>query len=314
MDADSSAFRPPPAPLLLAADAAAGARYPAEDPSLRRVRHGVYTPHEAWDALPEWDRYLLRVHALALTRPTSVFSHESAAALRGLPIFGHPRAIHIFDARRSRSLTYGDVTAHTSRMPREVESDDGITVSTALDTVIDLARSLPPAMALAVADAAAHAGLIAPGALEAHAAGQRNRWGARRMTWVLPRVDGRAESVAESLSRAVIEWCGFPAPDMQVEHLAEGRRYRSDFCWPAYRVIGEADGWAKYDGDARALRAEKRREDALRRAGWRFARWDYAGILQVAPLRAALIAAGLPVVSRADTAQLSRVAWNPRSF
>ena len=76
------------------------------DESLLRVRAGVYTVRTAWEALPPWDRYLVRVHAFALARPDAVFSHESAAALLGLPVFGHPRAIHLFDGRRSRSVTY----------------------------------------------------------------------------------------------------------------------------------------------------------------------------------------------------------------
>lgn len=314
MDADPPAFRPTPTPLILAADAARAGQYPADDAALHRVRRGVYAPRAAWEGLAEWDRYLVRVHALALARTDAVFSHESAAALWGLPLFGHPRQIHLFDGRRTRSLTYGDVTVHTSAAARSHVTKDGIRSATADDTVMDLARTLPPAMGLSVADAAARAGLIDPPALLRRAETQRNRWGRHRMMWVLPRIDARAESVTESLSRAVIEWCGFPAPALQTEHRVEGRLYRSDLCWPEHRVIGEADGWAKYaPGSLDALRDEKRREDALRRAGWRVARWDYAGALQVTPLRAALIAAGLPVTGRADTAQLATVGRNSRS-
>ncbi|MGL1316135.1 hypothetical protein ACSTLB_00325, partial [Vibrio parahaemolyticus] len=69
--------------------------HPADDSDLHRVRRAVYTPKHDWEALPEWDRYLLRVHAFALTRPDAVFPHESASALLGLPTFGHPRHIHV---------------------------------------------------------------------------------------------------------------------------------------------------------------------------------------------------------------------------
>jgi len=175
MDADPAAFRPAPATLIVAADAARAGHYPADDPALRRVRRGVYTPRIAWESLAEWDRYLLRVHALALTRGDAVFSHESAAALWGLPLFGHPLRIHLFDSRRARSLTYGDVTAHTSEEARSHVVRDGIRSSTASDTVIDLARTLPPAMGLSVADAAARAGLVDPAALLQRAESQRNR-------------------------------------------------------------------------------------------------------------------------------------------
>ena len=38
------------------------------------------------------------------------------------------------------------------------------------------------------------------------------------------------------------------------------------------QLIGEADGWVKYE-TIEDLRAEKVREDALRRAGWTIVRW-----------------------------------------
>lgn len=293
--------------------------HPADDSALHRVRRAVYTPKQDWEALPEWDRYLLRVHAFALARPDAVFSHESAAALLGLPIFGHPRRIHIFDARRERSLVYGDVVAHTSVDFRATLELDGIHMCTVDDVVLDLARVLPPAFGLAVGDAAVRARRLESPRLVERAALQRNPNGRKRLDWVIERIDARAESVVESVSRAVAEWCGFPQPTLQREHRVAGRLYRSDFCWPEHKVIGEADGWSKYDpADARlaaeAVRDEKRREDALRRAGWRVARWDYSGALRVDGLREGLSRAGLPTVTRPDTAALRSVGVNRRSL
>jgi hypothetical protein len=319
MDAEISAVRRAPAPLIHAADAIRMGTHPADDSALHRVRRAVYTPKQDWEALPEWDRYLLRVHAFALARPDAVFSHESAAALLGLPIFGHPRRIHIFDARRERSLVYGDVVAHTSVDFRATLELDGIHVCTVDDVVLDLARVLPPAFGLAVGDAAVRARRLESPRLVERAALQRNPNGRKRLDWVIERIDARAESVVESVSRAVAEWCGFPQPALQREHRVAGRLYRSDFCWPEHKVIGEADGWSKYDpADARlaaeAVRDEKRREDALRRAGWRVARWDYSGALRVDGLREGLSRAGLPTVTRPDTAALRSVGVNRRSL
>ncbi|GEB47408.1 hypothetical protein MTE01_33530 [Microbacterium testaceum] len=289
------------------------------DESLLRVRAGVYTVRAAWEALKPWERYLVRVHAFASARQDAVFSHESAASLLGLPVFGHPRAIHIFDGRRSRSVTYGDVTVHTSADERTNCSIAGIRVSAIEDVVIDLARVLPPAFGLAVADAAARSfGLDTPRLLDL-AAAQQTTFGARRALWALSRATPLAESPAESVSRAVIEWCGFPAPALQTEHGVDGRIYRSDFCWPERKIIGEVDGWMKYsDTDAaaaaEAVRAEKRREDALRRHGWHVARWDYAGALRVEALRGALLSAGLQPVRRSEGAALVSVGRNTRSM
>lgn len=319
MDAEISALRRAPAPLIHAADAIHMGPHPADDSDLHRVRRAVYTPKHDWEALPEWDRYLLRVHAFALTRPDAVFPHESASALLGLPTFGHPRHIHVFDARRERSLVYGDVVAHTSADSRATLELDGIHVCTLDDIVLDLARVLPPAFGLAVGDAAVRAGRLETPHLVERAAVQRNPNGRKRLDWVVERIDARAESVVESVSRAVIEWCGFPQPELQSEHRVAGRLYRSDFCWPGHKVIGEADGWSKYDpADARraaeAVRNEKRREDGLRRAGWRVARWDYAGALRVDGLREALSRAGLPAATRPNTAALRSVGVNRRSL
>lgn len=315
MDAIPPALRASPAPLLLASGGPPSGPPPSRDGTLVRVRPGVYTIRSRWDDLPPWERYLVRVHALAAARRDAVFSHESAAALLGLPVFGHPRSIHIFDGRRERSVRYGDVTVHTSADQRETRRTAGIRTSTIEDVVLDLARALPPALGVAVADAATRSFDLAAGELLERGSAQRNSFGLRRMAWVLERMTPQSESAGESISRVVIEWCGFPAPVLQLEHRIGDRTYRSDFCWPDRQVIGESDGWLKYRGaDAvDALRAEKRREDALRRAGWRIARWDYAGAIGVEGLRSALLAAGLPPVKREQTAALASVARNPRS-
>lgn len=315
MDAALLRLRASPTPLLLPSHAPRSGPPLWRDESLLRVRSGIYTLRSAWEGLPPWDRYRVRVHAFALSRQDAVFSHESAASLLGLPVFGHPRAIHIFDPRRSRSVRYGDVAVHTSADRRSTCTVAGIHLTTVEDVVIDLARVLPPALGLAVADAALRAFDLDGERLLDRAAAQRNAFGARRLQWTLTHASPLAESPGESISRAVIEWCGFPSPALQQEHRIDGRTFRSDFCWPEQKVIGESDGWLKYTGDdaAEAVRAEKRREDTLRREGWRIARWDYADALGVDALRTALLAAGLRPVRRPEVAALSSVGRNPRS-
>lgn len=318
MDVVPRSLRAAPAPLFIASDAPRSGPPPWRDESLWRVRSGIYTLRAAWEALPPWDRYLVRVHAFALARPGAVFSHESAAALLGLPTFGHPRAIHIFDARRSRSVTYGDITVHTSADARSACEVAGIRFTAVEDVVVDLTRVLPPAFGLAVADAALRTFSLDGEHLLDRAAAQRNGFGLRRVQWALTHATPLAESPGESISRAVIDWCGFPMPTLQTEHHVDERLFRSDFCWPEEKIIGESDGWLKYSSEdpvaaAEAVRAEKRREDALRRHGWRIARWDYAGAVGVDGLRRALSSAGLRPVRRPQTAALVSVARNARS-
>jgi hypothetical protein len=85
--------------------------------------------------------------------------------------------------------------------------------------------------------------------------------------------DPRAESPLESASRGYLHEVQLPLPELQAWiRGADGRHYRVDFLWRDRRVIGEADGWVKYT-DLSDLRDEKRREDALRAAGFVMVRW-----------------------------------------
>jgi hypothetical protein len=133
--------------------------------------------------------------------------------------------------------------------------------------------------------------------------GQDALWAAyERLTWkhdlralreALTVTDGRSESPLESTSRGVMLRAGLPRPELQVWLTdLSGQAHRVDFLWRDRRVIGEADGWGKY-ADLADLRAEKRREDALRDMGFTVVRWTSDEIgrspnLVVARLRRAL--------------------------
>jgi very-short-patch-repair endonuclease len=84
----------------------------------------------------------------------------------------------------------------------------------------------------------------------------------------LAQADARVESVGETVTGYVIRALGFEV-EPQYEVLVEGRRFRADFRLKGTRVLLEFDGRVKYaEGDRSVLFEEKRREDALRRAGW----------------------------------------------
>jgi hypothetical protein len=290
------------------------------DPSHRRIRRGVYADASEWDALTSSERYLARVHAYASIRPGAVFSHESAAALLALPLFGEPRDIHVHDPRRRSSTRYGDVCVHTGRDSRGTLAVGDLRTVDPLDIVVDLARALPPALGLAVADAALFHRLVDDGKNLTERLSERIDPRRRaRAEWVCRRADAASESPGESISRAVIEWCGFAPPALQAVFRNEGREDRSDFFWPAARVIGEFDGAIKYDADTaseirRTIVAEKWREDRLRRHVGTVVRWGWQDAVRAMPLRERLLAAGVPITGRPRPALLSSVANNPRSL
>lgn len=309
-----------PLPLFTARDArAAGWTLPT--PGWIRVRPGVYVDQKEYEKLPPWVRYAVRVHAFAHVHPDAVLCLESAAVLHGLPLFGETRDIHVYDPDRTTSRRFGDVFVHTSRDPRSVVEVGSALSTDLVDTVADLARALPPAPALAVVDSSVSA--VQGGSLDiedirATVASRVDRRHVRRLTWVLEQADGAAESPAESISRAVIAWCGFERPSLQRRFAYEEVDDRVDFFFASNGTIGESDGWGKYglgdpDVAARRLRDEKRREDRLRRHGHPFARWDLRDAVRVEPLCRALSTAGVPLVRARQSAMLATLRSPPRT-
>ena len=104
-----------------------------------RLRRGIYAPKQAFLRLKPWQRYAARVHAFARSRPDAVLCLESAAVLHGMPVFGHPCDIHVFDPDLRTSQRSGDVCVHTSADPREIATVAG--ASSRRRRQCDLARA-----------------------------------------------------------------------------------------------------------------------------------------------------------------------------
>jgi len=313
-----STFAPSPIPFVLARQRLSQ-QAPQHDTALVRIHPGVYAARDGWLELKPWDRYRARVHAVQLTWRDPVFCLESAASLLGLPVFGEPHHVHVL-ARGSKTITRGRITAHAFQDRRDLISDAGLSATSAADTVLDLGRVLPPAFGLAVADAALHDGRLGDSVvqLQRHAIAQAARRGQRQLDWILSSADASSESVHESVSRAVIGWLGYQRPELQTWFHYEGAHDRADFYWRNARVIGEADGFGKYDaadagGSKSRLIAEKLREDRLRRHERGFVRWEWGDALHPHRLDAKLRAGGLVPVHAPNAALLATLADNPRS-
>ena len=124
-----------------------------------------------------------------------------------------------------------------------------------------------------VADSAIGAGLASKPQLTEQVQRFADRKGGRAAAAVVVEADGRAESAFESVSRYRLLRAGLPRPELQVSV----GNYRVDFLWKEQRVIGEADGLAKYgteDAQVRAkIRAERKRQRELEEAGYEIVRW-----------------------------------------
>src|SRR4051812_39881118 len=126
-----------------------------------RLRRGAYLD----GLLPEdaVTRHRLLVHAtLAALRRPAIVSHQSAAVLHGLRLWGaRLDRVHVTRRPPAWNDTSKVLVAHVGRIRNdEVDVLDGVAVTTAIRTALDLARSLPYEAAVVVLDAALHAKLL----------------------------------------------------------------------------------------------------------------------------------------------------------
>lgn len=188
---------------------------------------------------------------------------------------------------------------------------EGVRLTSLSDSLIEVCRTAPFITAVTMQDAALHIDRFgaAPALVSfdelmaAHHARMPYR-GSAIVRGVLLSATTAAESPFETMSRITAEELGFPEPELQFEIvLSNGERVYTDLGWPKWRVAGEADGWGKYVnpkyGSAQTLaervRAEKRRDNVIRRVGWTPAHWEWSDAWQREPLRAILLDAGLPI-------------------
>jgi hypothetical protein len=279
----------------------------------RRIARGAYLSEAEWRRATPRDRYLARVAAVALTRRTAaVVSHWSAAAFHDLPCIGDwPDAVHLTVSESASSGSKNGIVKHRSRLfDDDVVEVSGIAITSLSRTVLDIGATSSFRDAVVVADAALlvdRFGKIAPMAtreeLEGAWARAQPMKAHARTKAVLAFAETRSESPIESVSRVTMRSIGVPRPTLQVAHYdSQGFIGDTDFAWPEYRAVGEADGDRKYlDAAFRSGRSaeqvvldEKRREDRLRAVPLQFARWPWVVAVSPRLLREKLLAIGLP--------------------
>ncbi len=246
------------------------------------VERGVYT-FERPEAV--WDEYAARVVAAAMNRPSSVVSHESAAALHGIPVFrGSRERIHFtIDAEHGGGRRPRRHIHPRPLRPEDVVRIDGIAVTSRARTALDIATSGSLTQGICAIDAVClRPRYPDPGApppvpvaelrSTLDALGPRCRGVARARTAIARSVD-RSESLGESLSRCLMSEWRLPPPTLQCRYLLGGHEYWADFDWNG-RLIGEFDGMGKYD-DPERIEREKQRDSDFRGAGIRVLHWTW---------------------------------------
>ena len=255
---------------------------------LERVRRGAYVKGTDDRLRVREARHALATRA-AVTQlpPGAVVSHVSAAVLHGLPAWGMALdRVHVIRDGLSGGHRRPSLHVHVTPLsPDEITLVDGLPVTTVARTVADLARDEPFQQAVAVADAALRRGAVTRDVLDDAVGRLRRRPGVRAARRAAAFADEASESVGESRSRVLLDRARLPPPVLQWEVPARRPVGRTDFAWPELRTVGEFDGRTKY---GRLLRpgqepgdvvfAEKRREDAIRDAGFQVVRWVWADL------------------------------------
>ena len=260
------------------------------DAELFQLRRGAFSTKEE----AGFNRHLALIRAtVPALGGQAVLSHTSAAVLHGLPV-----ALALLNRVTYTSPGPGGGRVgekihqyRTPLPPDDIEEVDDLRRTTMARTVVDLARTIDRGLALSAADAALRRG-VQMAELEAQLALAKRRRGLAQARTIVNFADARSESPGESISRLRLWELGLPAPELQYDVEIGGVRYRPDFAWPQWRLLGEFDGKVKYvdspDGDTAAdvVMREKRREVDLRTWGWSLVRWTWADAMNPAKLDA----------------------------
>lgn len=266
---------------------------------------GVYIDAGTWREADPWQRYRLKVDAVARLHPGTVFSHESAAAVWGLPLLRVPTRLHSRVPLGSSLESTAVLRRHAIGQDPAAVRRDGVAVTSMAATLADACTLSDVATAVCIVDAGFRADPDDPDrpvptktdVLE-QIEGLGTAPGVVRARRTLDFADPRSASAGESLTRVQLHALGWPAPQLQVAfHDALGYIGDVDFFWPDLGLIAEFDGTVKY-GDRRRFRREltpeqilveeKRREDRLRALGYWVVRLDWATVLNRSVLATAL--------------------------
>ena len=252
----------------------------------QRLGNGVYVDAAESAALDVEARHLLRANAIMPSlSDDAVLSHESAAVVHGLPLFGVELGpVHVTHNRRGGGRVNESVVTHCFPLD-DVVVIDGLRVTSLPRTVVDIARTRSLDSAVVLGDRAMRMGVSREELVEELACARR-RQGVAKARRAVERLDARSESVGESLSRIRLWQHGFDDVELQVEvRDAHGKLLgRTDFL-VASTVVCESDGKVKYGKYLRpgeepgdAVFKEKKREDAIRDCGYPVVRWTWADL------------------------------------
>jgi hypothetical protein len=204
--------------------------------------------------VPHGDHLIRAAAALVTSGPGCVVSHRSAAIIHDIDLVGEVADVTISNRKDGRAGSRHGVHTYLAAVPdSQVTSKYGLPVTTAVRTVVDLARTLKFAESVVAADCALRQGLVTQAEMQMAASECPRRRGSAQIDRVVEFATALAESPLESLARVVFHDEGLPPPELQMPIVGEeGFIGRVDFYWKKYRTIAEVDGALKYADPSRA--------------------------------------------------------------
>ncbi len=241
----------------------------------RLLRRGVLQHHHQRYVGGHLQADLAAMACAVAAHPGSALSHFTAARLAELRTWvdgkrdDAPPSTATWLTRppgRGRNIARDDVVLRLAGLPRgDLRTHNRLILTADARTVVDLARELPLREAVVTVDHAL-AVAVTRAALDAAVESQAGWPGINRAREAVAFGDPRAESVLESVARAVFAEHGLPSPVLQARFW-DGSRWtaeRVDFWWPQYRTFAEADGLAKYEAETPKERRERMRAAFVR--------------------------------------------------
>ncbi len=270
------------------------------DGSWWRVRAGRYVNAPEPGLTPAGRHLVLALATCEAMPEDAVASHCSAVVLHGVPCWSIPLdRVHLTRNRINGGRVTNQLVVHSAQLtPDEITIVNGLQVTTAPRTVVDIARSASFEQAVVIGDNALHQGLTTADELQECLSRARHRRGARRAAHTIDFLDGRSGSIGESRSRVAFREGGLPAPELQARVFTDDDVCvgRVGFLFPELGVIGEFGGKMPCQSALRTpgqgVIAEKNRADRLRALGWMVVRWTWQDLTDPAHLARRIRAAG----------------------
>ncbi|KRF17193.1 hypothetical protein ASG90_07745 [Nocardioides sp. Soil797] len=263
----------------------------ARDGTFHRVRHGAYTFGDIWRVSTPEQRHRITARAVLRTaRSEALLSHVSAALEYAVPIWGMPLdEVHTTRRDGHAGRREAGIRHHQGLLvPGDLHELDGIPLTSATRTAVDLTTVADAEHALVPINAMLHQGLMTVEAFLTRLE-KAEHWPDTLSAHVVKRLlNPKCESPGESRTDYICWASGLPRPEAQVEIRDDQGRLvaRVDFAWPDRGVFLEFDGRVKYQKLLRpgedptdvVIREKRREERVCEVTGWRCIRITWSDL------------------------------------